>query len=383
MKTTTEVSGPVSRSLLDRLAKQRGTEVPLLSLYLTTDGRTMGLSVPQMEKRIRRQFESWQGAIDAIDQPPTVRKKLAKALEKAEAEAVERTGRRWMAGLASFVDPESLDQWLIPVGWGFPTLMFVEPQFVLFPLELLLAQWERFAICLTDKDEARIFVYSQHKIEEVSSIVDEIPGKVRFPDPFRELQYRRKHVVYFHRHFDRVAEALLSLYQRELFDGLIIGCPGELEPQFRSHLHQYVADRVVARWELPVATPTTEVLGKAVEFESERLRERAAKLRQRIDDAPPERKAVTVDGVLKAAWEARLSDVWMPPSYPKPGSACPSCARLASPPRETCPECGGETEPVDDIGFEIIQSAVAQGARVHFHDLGESVDPPLAALLRF
>ncbi len=383
MKTITEVEGPVSRSLLDRLSRQEGKETPLLSLYLPADGSANGLTGGQLEKNTRRQFEQWRVLVETLDHPPAVRKKVTKALERAEAEVVERLGRRWVSGIAVFADPESLDLWIVPVGWGFPTMMFVESRFVLFPLELLLAQWDRFALCLTDKDEARLFVYSQHRMEEVTSIVDEIPGKVRFPDPFRELQYRRKHVVYFHRHFARVAEALLRLYQRELFDGLVIGCPRELEPQFRSHLHQYVADRVVATWEMPVDTPTSEILNRMVEFETQRLRERASKLRQRIDDAPPERKALGVDAVLKAAWEGRLGDVWMPPAFAHAGSACEQCARLVYPPVEQCPECGSSTRGVDDIGFELVQTAVAQGARVHFHDLGEAIDPPMAALLRF
>ncbi len=183
MKNITEVEGPVSRSLLDRLSRQEGKETPLLSLYVPADGSSSGLTPAQLEKNTRRQFEEWRDLVEALDHPPAARKKLVKALERAEAEVVERLGRRWVAGMAVFVDPESLDLWIVPVGWGFPTLLFVESRFVLFPLELLLAQWDRFALCLTDKDEARLFISSQHKMEAVPSFVHQIPATVASPVP--------------------------------------------------------------------------------------------------------------------------------------------------------------------------------------------------------
>ncbi len=90
--------------------------------------------------------------------------------------------------------------------WPIRNRAFFEDRFVLWPLRQVLEQADRYGIILTDKEHARLFLFYQEQIEEVSSVVDEIPGRVRFPDPLRQRQYMHKHVEHFHRHFEKVAE---------------------------------------------------------------------------------------------------------------------------------------------------------------------------------
>src|SRR5579885_3586184 len=93
--------------------------------------------------------------------------------------------------------------------WPVRTRCFFAERFVLWPLEQVLDQTDRYCVCLTSKEEARVFLYYLGQVEELAAVFDEVPGKVRFPDPFGELEYQRKHVEGFHRHFQRVADALL------------------------------------------------------------------------------------------------------------------------------------------------------------------------------
>ena len=109
------------------------------------------------------------------------------------------------------------------LAWPVRERAFFEDRFVLWPLQQLLDQSDRYAICLADKDEARLFLYYFGQIEEVKDIVDEIPGRVRFPDPCHELEYMRKIIEHTHHHFDHVAELALRLLRREPFEHLIIG----------------------------------------------------------------------------------------------------------------------------------------------------------------
>ena len=44
---------------------------------------------------------------------------------------------------------------------------------------------------LTNKDDGRLFLYFMEQIEEVVDVVDLIPGRVRFPDPLRQVHYGR------------------------------------------------------------------------------------------------------------------------------------------------------------------------------------------------
>ena len=151
-------------------------------------------------------------------------------------------------------------------------------------MQQILDQSDRYAICLTDKDEARLFLYYFGQIEEVKDIVDEIPGRVRFPDPYHELEYMRKIIEHTHHHFDHVAELALRLLRREPFEHLIIGGLWEKLPDFESRLHRYLRDRIVARWDIDVHTPTTQIRELARAEEQRFLERQAQEIWKAIQD---------------------------------------------------------------------------------------------------
>ena len=140
----------------------------------------------------------------------------------------------------------------LPLPWPVRHRVFFEERFVLWPLQQILDQSDRYAIVLTDKDDARLFLFFQERIEEVTTIKDEIPGRIRYPDRTRELEYMRKHVESYHDHFDRLGEAAFRSSEREPFEHLIIGGLWEILPQFEGRLHRYLRDRIVARWDIDV-----------------------------------------------------------------------------------------------------------------------------------
>jgi Bacterial archaeo-eukaryotic release factor family 10 len=96
--------------------------------------------------------------------------------------------------------------------------VFFEDRFVLWPLQQVLDQSDRYGVVLCDKDEARLFLFYLEAIEEVLDVVDEIAGRIRFPDPYRELEYMRKNIEYIKHYFDNVAERALRLLQKEPFE---------------------------------------------------------------------------------------------------------------------------------------------------------------------
>src|SRR5437764_472721 len=82
--------------------------------------------------------------------------------------------------------------------------------------------------------------------EEMAETRDDVPAKVRFPDPFTESRFMHKRTEEVHHHFENAAEAALRLFEREPFEHLIIGGRPELLSQFESHLHRYLRDRIMA-----------------------------------------------------------------------------------------------------------------------------------------
>ena len=197
-------------------------------------------------------------------------------------------GERHTRGLACFVASERHYSRFLPLAWPVRHRVFFEERFVLWPLQLILDQSDRYAIALTDKDDARLFLFFQERIEEVTTFKDEIPGRIRYPEPSRQLEYMRKQIEFYHAHFERVGEAAFRLLRREPFEHLILGGLWETLPQFEARLHRYLRDRIVARWDIDVQhTPTPQIEERACQEEGQFLLRKARDTWAAIQDHRP------------------------------------------------------------------------------------------------
>ena len=157
-----------------------------------------------------------------------------------------------------------------------------------------------------------MFLVFLEQIQEVADVFDEIP-RVHISDPFYESKYLHKHVQAFHRHFEKVAEATLRLFQRQPFERLIIGGLWETLPQFESHLHHYVRGRVAARWQIDVRTPTPQILGRTIEEEQQLLLRQAEGIWSTIQDQPPRKGALGLEPVFERYGTATCRRCSLPP----------------------------------------------------------------------
>ncbi len=249
--------GVIRPSLVAELEAFRVPDGRVSSYYLNLDPRLRG-NADGVRVALKNTLARERERIDRLDAPHEVRQALLRDCELVEEAASTVIGERHTLAMACFVASEGRYARALRLPWPVRDRAFFEDRFVLWPLQQVLDQSDRYAIILTDKDEARLFLFYLEQIEEVTRIMDEIPGRVRFPDPFGELEYMRKHVEHYHHHFDRVSETALRLLQRKPFEHLIIGGLWETLPEFEGRLHRYLRDRIVARWDIDVQhTPTT------------------------------------------------------------------------------------------------------------------------------
>jgi peptide chain release factor subunit 1 len=324
-----------------------------------------------------------KAAIEQVDARPAIRHALRRDWDLVAEQAPAAIGDRSARGLACFVVSDAGYSRVVHIPSRIRNRVFFADRFVLWPLRQVLEQADRYAIILTEKDEARTFLFYLEKIEEVADILDELPGRIRFPDPLKNWHYQNKHVEYFHRHFAHVAEVGLRLFEREPFDHLIIGGLWEILPQFESHLHRYLRDRIVARWEIDVHAPVRQILERA-QHEEQRVLERQAKdIWKTIQDFRPQRGALGPEEVFAALWGRRVQSMLIEPELAGPGFRCSVCGRLTVK-TGPCPECGGLLAATPDVFEEAVQDAAEQSAQVRYWD-----DPALkkaqsiAALRRF
>jgi peptide chain release factor subunit 1 len=321
--------------------------------------------------------------IDQLDVRPAVRQALRRDWELVKDLAPTVIGERSTLALACSVASESGYGRALRLPWPVRHRAFFEDRFVLWPLRQVLDQSDRYGIILTDKDDARLFLFFQDQIEEVADVFDELPGRVRFPDPFGESHYMRMHVEHFHHHFANVAEAALRLLRREPFEHLIVGGRWETLPQFEGHLHRYLRDRIVARWEIDVRTPTAQVRERALQEEQQFLERQARDIWKAIQEQRPQRGALGPDEVFAALWQRRVQALLGAPGVVRPGFRCSVCGRLQRS-GGACVECGGQTAEVPDVLEEAVHEAIEQSAHVRYwRDPALNEVESVAALKRF
>jgi len=375
--------GVIRPSLVAELESSRAADRRVSSYYLNLDLRRWG-NAEAVRIAVKDALKLERDRIEQMDAPHEVRMALLRDSELVEELAPTGIDDRSTRSLACFVDSRSDNSRALRLPWPVRERAFFEDRFVLWPLRQLLDQSDRYGIVLTDKDDARLFLFFQEQIEEVKYIPDEVPGRIRFPVRWRELEYRRKRIEHFHDHFDKVSEKALRLLEREPFEHLIIGGLWETLPQFEQRLHRYLRDRIVARWDIDVMhTPTTEVRERAQREEEELLRRQAQDTWKAIQDYRPQRGAVGPEEVFAALWGRRVQTMLEEPDVVRPGFRCTSCGRLQLD-DGPCVECGGKKDEVRDIFEEAVLEAIDQDAHVRYwKDPALHEVDSLAALRRY
>lgn len=303
--------------------------------------------------------------IDQLDVSHAGRQALHHDRELVEEFALATIGQRHTSAIACFLASEEGFARAVRLPWPVRSRFFFYDHFVLWPLRQLLEQADRYALALTDKDDARVFLYFAGQIEEISSILDVIPGKIRFPDPYGELKYRHKHTEHYHRHFAKVAQAVLRHFETESFECLIIGGLWETLHQFESYLHDNLRERIIARWDIDVHASEQETSQRARQEEQKLLEHQAETAWQAIQDLRAYRGALGPGEVLPALWQRRVQTLLIEPSLPRAGFRCQACDRLntASGP---CVECGGQMVRIPDLYEEACHQGVEQNAQVRY-----------------
>jgi peptide subunit release factor 1 (eRF1) len=354
-----------------------------VSSYYLDVGGGFGSDAETAKLVVKNTLAAQRERLDQLDLQPAMRHALRHEWELVQELALLTAGRRDARALACFVASASGYARALPLPWPVPDRAFFEDRFVLWPLLQALEQADRFAVCLTDKDDARLFLVHLGRIEEVTSLRDEIPGRVRFPDPVKQWHYANKHVEYFHRHFERVAEETLRLLQHEPFEHLIIGGLREHLPEFEGYLHRYLRDRIVARWDIDVHTPAPQVLERAIQEEQNVLKQQAQGIWKTIEDHRVQRGALGPEDTFAALWQRRVQALLIEPGVRRAGFRCRSCGRLHVG-GGACVECGGKMAEVADVSDEAVQDAIEQSAQVRFwKDPALNEAGSIAALKRF
>jgi peptide chain release factor subunit 1 len=370
----------IDRDVVRTLAAWDTRGLPVTSLYLDVDGRRY----PRRGDSLRRGEDLARRACDEVDRGD--RRAFGSVCRDVQriirflSEEFERKGP--VRGLALF-SCSGAGLWeAVTVSRSVRDRLVVGPRPHVLPLEAVLEMAETICTVIVDREKARILISSLGEIEEVSSVLDEVPGR-HDQGGWAQARLQRHIEDHVQRHVKHVADTLFRIHERRGFDLLVLAGADQIVADLERELHDYVRRTVVERVSLPVSASLEEVLERvtALEREMEERRERDA-VDRLVGEAWSGRAVTGMAGTLSAVEENRADLVVVRDGLEASGVRCSSCGHLAVE-GSRCEACGASTREVPDLVEEVVEAALRQRCSVETVHDGAALTGGIGALLRF
>lgn len=282
----------------------------------------------------------------------------------------------------------------------------------LAPLLEALDNFERYAVVLVEKEDARLFVIHLGEIVEYDEVHTEgVPGRHRREGDFalaqigvtrhaaqsgkgrlgvtgyRERRLERHTAEHVKLHLNGVREHLASFMEREKIARLIVGGSDEAVQAFRGLLPAPTQEKIIGTMRAEMFAPPDRVLrsaGALVAAHERREEERTVE--RLISRALSRQQAVTgLEGTLEALRERKVMRLVMLRDLTTPAYACAACDYVSARQEDVCTSCRAPVKAVVSATELAGELALQQGATVEIIEesapLGEAGG--IGAFLRY
>ena len=173
-----------------------------------------------------------------------------------------------------------------------------------------------YCVLLINRQVARILVGGSERMQEVSSIVDDVHGW-HDQGGWSQARYQRGIVKETRDHIKHAADELFERFKTGEVQRLIIGTPDELRGEVESQLHSYLRDRVVGWIDVDIRSTPDRVAGEAagVIEQDERQREREWLDRLQSELGRDARAVSGLERTLNALSEKRVEAILLQDGY--------------------------------------------------------------------
>ncbi|HEY7404016.1 MAG TPA: hypothetical protein VIB39_10875 [Candidatus Angelobacter sp.] len=267
----------------------------------------------------------------------------------------------------------------------------VSSRFHLRPLVEAHAGVPRTCIALVNRKRSRIFELHEAEITQRPDLEFGPSPHVPRSDGYQgyDAGHRERHVEkQVSQHFKMFAESLLSLYNRERFDALLIGCQDENWPEIEPHLNTNLKQRLRGRFPVDVAAATADEIhqqANRILFQDMITLQRDL-VREVIGEAQRNaRGALGLRRVLNALERQEVQTLLIGRDFRAEAVECGNCRHLDTRMVKSCAVCGQETREMSDVSDSLVDLALRNGADIHFVDGDPELEKAgrLGALLRF
>ena len=270
------------------------------------------------------------------------------------------------------------------------TQIYLQPQFQLKPLAALLGAQPALCVVMLDRQRARFFDLRLDVLREHGAIVHMLS---RSASSYGYNGYEAGHAERrvseeALQHFKAVSERLRTDFERGAWERLIVGCHDVNWPEFESHLHPYVKQRLIGRFPADVASVSSEeIRDHAGALLSHWITERAAtKVSEALEFAKGNGRGVAgLRRVLQALETGEVQTIFLTENYSARAVECPHCGHLDAHLVASCVACGRRTHELTDVCDAIIPIAIRRNIELFYLKEHEGLDRAgnIAALLRF
>jgi peptide chain release factor subunit 1 len=344
-----ERSASLSKVDLESLMQREATPgSPVLSVFLDTD--------QSRQINIERGFE-----VVLKDMLREIRQKLDKEARQefdADAEQIRQFVAEYRdakRGLVVFCDASEKLFWHRQLNVRVRNRARWDETPFVSPLIEMLDEYERYAVVLTDRKQARFFTIFLGEIEirgraEADQDVTRV-NEIGMDHIESQMTIQHKADQHAHLHLKNVAELTARLARVREFDRLILAGPVEATSELSGLLPKALRAKVVRQISLPVNGSDALVLEETLKVEAEIEREHETELvRQLIDAAPAHLKAVVkLAPTIQAIQEQRVWQLIYADGFAPPGSQCGNCKALYAGEKATCDYCGQAVKGVSDF----------------------------------
>ena len=270
------------------------------------------------------------------------------------------------------------------------TQIYLQPQFQLKPLAALLGAQPALCVVMLDRQRARFFDLRLDILREHGAIVHMLS---RSASSYGYNGYEAGHAERrvseeALQHFKAVSERLRVDFERGAWERLIVGCHDVNWPEFESHLHPYVKQRLIGRFSADVASVSNEeIRDHAGALLNQWITERAStKVSEALEFAKSNGRGVAgLRRVLQALETGEVQTIFLTENYSARAVQCPHCGHLDAHLIASCIACGRPTHELTDVCDAIIPIAIRRNIELFYLKEHDGLDRAgnIAALLRF
>jgi peptide chain release factor subunit 1 len=249
------------------------------------------------------------------------------------------------------------------------------------PLIEILDEYERYAVVLTDRKQARFFTIYLGEIEEHLRAEARLDvtrvNEVGTDHIESHMTIQHKADQHAHLHLKHVAELTARLASVYEFDRLILGGTVEATSELHSLLPKAVRSKVVRQISLPINGGDALVLEETLKVEAEIEREHETELVKLLIDAglAHQKAVLKLDPTVRAIQEQRVWQLVYTDGFAPRGSQCGTCGALFAEEKTVCDYCGQTVNDISDLIERAADRVLDTQGRV------EQVRGPAAELL--